>query len=133
MLSANVNMYVAATQRSKMGTVHNIGGRRGVRSKRVAFTKDELRQVLNVYSRRVSTGEWRDYAIGHYDGRAVFAVFRHTSDRALYAIEKVGTDRHGGKAGQFVLLYGAERLKMSSRLADVLAVLTKRPRLVASN
>lgn len=120
-----------------MGTVHNIkgrfNGRRDSRSKRVAFTKDELRQVFNVYSRRVSTGEWRDYAIGHYDDRAVFAVFRHTSDRALYAIEKLGADKHGGKGGQFVLLRGAERLEKSPRLADILAVLAKGPRLVVAN
>jgi hypothetical protein len=95
---------------------------------RVAFTQDELRQVFDVYSRRVSAGEWRDYAIGHYDGRAVFSVFRHTADHALYAIEK-----QGGKGGQFVLMSGRQNLKKSSRLGDVLAALSKGPRLVVNN
>ena len=116
-----------------MGKVHQFnpsrrGPGRSSRSERVSFTQDELRKVFDVYSRRVSAGEWRDYAIGHFDGRAVFSVFRHTSDRPILAIEK-----NNGKGGHFVLRQGLQNLKKSNRLEDVLAAVPKGPRLVVNN
>ena len=29
----------------------------------IAFNREELAQILNVYGRKVASGEWRDYAI----------------------------------------------------------------------
>ena len=29
----------------------------------IAFNREELSQILNVYGRKVASGEWRDYAI----------------------------------------------------------------------
>src|SRR5579864_8316393 len=52
------------------------------------FTRGELSEMLSVYSRRVISGEWRDYAIDHRDGLAMFSIFRHTLDRPLFAIVK---------------------------------------------
>ncbi|MGB0577084.1 MAG: DUF2794 domain-containing protein, partial [Alphaproteobacteria bacterium] len=34
----------------------------------VYFTKAELNQLLSHYSRRVISGEWKDYAIDHGNG-----------------------------------------------------------------
>ena len=34
----------------------------------VFFNRQELRQLLEVYSRRVVAGEWKDYAIDHHGG-----------------------------------------------------------------
>ncbi len=36
----------------------------------------------------VAGGEWRDYAIDHMPEKAVFSVFRRTSEMPLYRIEK---------------------------------------------
>ncbi len=55
---------------------------------RVFFSRQELRQLLEVYSRRVASGEWRDYAIDHYGQDAVFSVFRHSFDSPLFAVAK---------------------------------------------
>ena len=55
------------------------------------FTRSELNQLLGLYSRNVSRGVWRDYAIDHRDGQALFSVFRHTHDSALYTIVKCKT------------------------------------------
>src|SRR5438093_983042 len=46
------------------------------------FTRHELNQLLSLYSRHVARGVWRDYAIEHQDGRALFSVFRHTHKEA---------------------------------------------------
>ncbi|MCZ6605929.1 MAG: DUF2794 domain-containing protein [Alphaproteobacteria bacterium] len=115
-----------------MGKVHQFKPKHVGRSRRVSFTQEELRQVFDIYSRRVSTGEWRDYAIGHYDGRAVFSVFRHSSDGAIFAIEKKGGEKKSGRDDQFSLVRGRENLKKSRRLADVLAAVPRGPRLVVS-
>ncbi|MFN3688399.1 DUF2794 domain-containing protein [Salinarimonas sp.] len=55
---------------------------------RVSFDKDELREILNVYGRKVASGEWRDYAIDFRKDKAVFAIFRRASEMPLYRIEK---------------------------------------------
>jgi hypothetical protein len=55
---------------------------------RVSFDRDELREILNVYGRKVAAGEWRDYAIDFRKDKAVFAVFRRASEMPLYRIEK---------------------------------------------
>ncbi len=45
------------------------------------FTRSELNQLLGLYSRSVARGTWRDYAIDHRDGQAVFSVFRRSHER----------------------------------------------------
>ena len=52
------------------------------------FTRSELNQLLGLYSRHVARGVWRDYAIDHRDGMALFSVFRHTHEAPAYSIVK---------------------------------------------
>ena len=47
---------------------------------RVFFDRQELRQLLDVYSRRVASGEWHDYAMDQRGNCAVFSIFRHSFD-----------------------------------------------------
>ena len=54
----------------------------------VAFQRRELDQILRLYGRMVAANEWRDYAIDHFSDRAVFSVFRRTSETPLYSITK---------------------------------------------
>jgi hypothetical protein len=55
---------------------------------RVTFNRLELHRILNLYGRMVADGEWRDYAIDFLKDRAVFSVFRRSSERPIYRIEK---------------------------------------------
>ena len=55
---------------------------------RVTFNRLELNRILNLYGRMVADGEWRDYAIDFLKDRAVFSVFRRTSEVPIYRIEK---------------------------------------------
>jgi hypothetical protein len=55
---------------------------------RVTFNRLELNRILNLYGRMVAEGEWRDYAIDFLKDRAVFSVFRRSSEVPLYRIEK---------------------------------------------
>jgi hypothetical protein len=54
----------------------------------VTFSRRELNRILDLYGRKVAAGEWRDYAIDFLKDRAVFSVFRRTSESPLYRIEK---------------------------------------------
>jgi len=54
----------------------------------VTFNRRELNRILDLYGRKVAAGEWRDYAIDFLKDRAVFSVFRRTSEVPLYRIEK---------------------------------------------
>ncbi len=54
----------------------------------IAFDRRELNQILDIYGRKVASGEWRDYAIDTLKEKAVFSVFRRASETPLYRIEK---------------------------------------------
>src|SRR3954451_8111776 len=55
---------------------------------RVTFDRAELTTILNLYGRMVAAGEWRDYAIDFTRDKAVFSVFRRSSEMPIYRIEK---------------------------------------------
>jgi len=42
------------------------------------FSKDELAKILNIYSKGVSSGEWKDYAIDFNINNAFFYIFKHS-------------------------------------------------------
>ena len=54
----------------------------------VTFDRRELDRILALYGRMVAAGEWRDYAIDFLKDRAVFSVFRRSSEVPIYRIEK---------------------------------------------
>ena len=61
-----------------MADLVRLNDHRRNKGRRVTFDRQELRQLLDVYSRRVASGEWKDYAIDMGNGSAVFSIFRHT-------------------------------------------------------
>jgi len=54
----------------------------------VTFSRRELDRILGLYGRMVAAGEWRDYAIDFLKDKAVFSVFRRSSEMPIYRIEK---------------------------------------------
>lgn len=98
-------------------------------ARRVTFDRRELTAILNIYGRMVAAGEWRDYAIDHLADRAIFSVFRRTSEAPLHRIEK--TPKNAARQGAYSVSDATGRiLKRGSDLVRVLAVLEKKPRLV---
>ena len=102
---------------------------RGDRHKRVAFDRHELREIFNVYGRKVAAGEWRDYAMDFHADHAVFSIFRRTSEVPLYRIVKDPAQHTRQGAYQVVASTGLI-LKRGHDLARVLQVLDKTLRLV---
>ncbi|HJQ56355.1 MAG TPA: DUF2794 domain-containing protein [Vineibacter sp.] len=92
----------------------------------VTFERRELRDLLNLYSRRVATGEWRDYAIDFRPGVALFSIFRHSCEQPLFAIAKVAAhQRHD----RYQVFTGPRRLAQAETLADALQIFDRWPRL----
>ncbi|MBB4003747.1 hypothetical protein GGR03_002828 [Aurantimonas endophytica] len=90
----------------------------------VSFDRAELSQILRIYGRMVSAGEWRDYAIDMLKERAVFSVFRRTSEMPLYRIEK--NPKLARKQGAYqVVAAGGLIMKRGHDLANVLQVFDK--------
>jgi len=54
----------------------------------IFFERPELDRILRFYGRMVAAGEWRDYAMDALPDRALFSVYRRTSEAPLYQIEK---------------------------------------------
>ena len=96
----------------------------------VSFDRGELREILGLYGRKVAEGEWRDYAIDFSAQKAVFAVFRRSSEIPLYRIEK--DPAPGRRQGAFsVIAAGGLVMRRGHDLKRVIGVLEKKLRLVA--
>jgi hypothetical protein len=91
----------------------------------VRFDRAELNRILSIYGRMVSTGHWRDYAIDFLEDRAVFSIFRNTSEVALYRVEKSPKLRN--RQGQYAVIAATGLvLKRGHELAQVLRVLERK-------
>jgi hypothetical protein len=91
----------------------------------VWFDRRELAPILSLYGRMVAAGEWRDYAMDGLKDRAVFSIYRRSSEFPLFRIEKVPAlaRRQGAYA---VIAASGEILKRGHELAQVLKVFEKK-------
>ncbi len=98
---------------------------RGSPNAQVRFDRAELDRILAIYGRMVAAGEWRDYAIDFLADRAVFSVYRRTSEMPLYRIEK--NPRLRTRQGQYSVIDATGNvLKRGHELALVLRVLERK-------
>jgi hypothetical protein len=92
---------------------------------RVTFNRLELNRILNLYGRMVAAGEWRDYAIDFLKDRAVFSIFRRSSEMPLYRIEK--DPRLARKQGAYsVVSASGHILRRGHELDRVLLVIDRK-------
>jgi hypothetical protein len=95
----------------------------------IAFNRQELSAILNVYGRMVADGEWRDYAMDFGREAATFAVYRRSSEVPLFRIEKC--PKLARKQGAYAVVNATGQvLKRGHELARVLQVFDKRVQLV---
>lgn len=88
----------------------------------VNFDRRELNTILNLYGRKVASGDWRDYAIDFLKDRALFSIYKRASERPLYVIEKNPKLRN--RQGQYMVTIEDGRvLKRGHELDTVLRVL----------
>jgi hypothetical protein len=96
----------------------------------VRFERRELDRILDVYGRKVADGEWRDYAIDFLKDRAVFSVFRRSTEVPIYRIEK--NPKLSRRQGAYSVISATGLImRRGHELDRVLRVFDKRPSLVA--
>lgn len=95
----------------------------------VSFDRRELSEILRVYGRMVAAGEWRDYAIDMLKDRAVFSIFRRSSEMPIFRVEK--NPKLARRQGAYsVIAAGGLVMKRGTDLAQVLRVFDKALRVV---
>jgi len=114
------------SSRDRMTNLYRLADQRA-RRRIVSFDRRELSRLLGLYSMRVASGEWRDYAIDFRPGMAIFSIFRHTSEQPLFAIAKVP---NGPQGGGYVVYNGPRKLAHGDSLEDVLGVFDRKLRLL---
>ena len=52
------------------------------------FIKEELKSILNLYARKVSSGDWKDYGLSINKKEITFDVYQRSSEKPIYRISK---------------------------------------------
>ena len=93
--------------------------------KKVFFSKSELTSILSLYSKQVSKGLWKDYALDNQSETAIFSVFKHTHDKPIYQIIKKRFKGLKNKC-EFCIIKDAALISKSSDLLNILNKLEKK-------
>jgi hypothetical protein len=96
---------------------------------RVTFSRAELGRILDVYAAQVAAGEWRDYAIDHLQGMAVFSIFRHTLETPKFRVVKfrpLGAKRNY----EFAVYQGQTLLRRAGEIENAMRILERKLKLV---
>ena len=96
------------------------------RRRHVYFDRRELQLLVGLYSENVMAGEWRDYALDHFEGVALFSIFRRSEERPLYVVVK----RQTGSGYDYVVFEGDQPRTNHSSLAGALNFFRRRLKLV---
>jgi hypothetical protein len=107
-----------------MGTVTPFPRRPSI-SSQVSFKRSELSRIVDLYSRMVAAGLWKDYAIHCDRESASFAAFRRAAQSPEYRIEKRPELR--SRQGMWALIgENGSVLRRGPELGPVLAPVERR-------
>ena len=98
---------------------------KNIEKKFIFFSKFELTSILNLYSKQVSKGYWRDYALDSETDNAIFSIYRHTQDKPLYQIIKNSQKGFRNKP-IFSIKKGEEIIGKSNKLVIILSNFEKK-------
>ena len=88
----------------------------------VSFDRRELSCLLELYGRKVAAGEWRDYAMDMAREKALFSIYRRSSECPQFMVEKIPGLRN--RQGQYLVTNAEGRiLRRGHDLQKVLRVL----------
>ena len=87
----------------------------------VFFSKKELSSILNLYSKQVSIGFWKDYALDSQVENATFSVYKHSHDKPMYRIIKNSQKGFRNKPNFYI----KKDEKIISKSIDLYIILSK--------
>ena len=103
----------------------NIKTIKNIEKKFIFFSKLELSSILNLYSKQVSKGNWRDYALDSKIDNAIFSIYRHTQDKPMFQIIKNSQKGFRDKPS-FYIKKGEEIISKSKSLFTILSNFEKK-------
>ena len=59
------------------------------RKKEKFFIKKELQAILNLYAKKVSSGDWKDYGLSINKKEITFDIYQRASEQPIYRISKI--------------------------------------------
>lgn len=98
---------------------------KNIEKKFIFFSKLELSSILNLYSKQVSKGNWRDYALDSKIDNAIFSIYRHTQDKPMFQIIKNSQKGFRDKPS-FYIKKGEEIISKSKSLFTILSNFEKK-------
>ncbi len=94
--------------------------------KKVYFLKTELASILNIYSRNVSRGIWKDYALDCNHNSAIFSIYKSSFERAVLEIHK----KKVSNVFEFLIIKNKKIIYTSKDLSKVLLQTEKIPKII---
>ncbi|MDC0093449.1 DUF2794 domain-containing protein [Alphaproteobacteria bacterium] len=91
----------------------------------IFFSKFELTKILSLYSKQVSKGIWRDYALDSKNDTAIFSIYRHSHDKPLYQIIKKSQKGTRNKP-EFYIKSEVQIINKSNELQTILSKFEKK-------
>ena len=82
------------------------------------FIKKELQTILNLYAKKVSLGDWKDYGLSINKKEITFDVYQRSSEKPIYRISKNLNPKN--KSEKFYILDKNGRLLRKSGNLDSL-------------
>ena len=110
---------------SSNASIKNTINIKNVEKKIIFFSKLELSSILNLYSKQVSKGNWRDYALDSKIDNAIFSIYRHTQDKPMFQIIKNSQKGFRDKPS-FYIKKGEEIISKSKSLFTILSNFEKK-------
>ena len=98
---------------------------RNIEKKIIFFSKLELSSILNLYSKQVSKGNWKDYALDSKIDNAIFSIYRHTQDKPMFQIIKNSQKGFRNKPS-FYIKKGEEIISKNKSLFIILSNFEKK-------
>ena len=85
----------------------------------LGFQKREIHTIMELYSKKISIGEWKDYSISYDKECAIFSIHRSIKQGSSFQIKKIK------KKNTYVLTYQNRTLAVSSSLLNIIDHLKK--------
>ena len=91
----------------------------------IFFSKHELSSILNLYSKQVSRGFWKDYALDSKVNTAIFSIYKHSHDKPIYQIIKKSIKGFRNMPN-FYITKDEEIINKSSEISTILSKFEKK-------
>tara|TARA_B100001123_G_C14467013_1_gene692882 strand:+ start:105 stop:458 length:354 start_codon:yes stop_codon:yes gene_type:complete len=112
----------------KIKKINNFKNKLSRKQKNIYFLKKELSLILNLYSKNVSDGVWKDYSLDYNEKYALFCAYRSSFEKPILRIEKNKIP----KGFHFTIKKKDKNLYNSSDINKIINHIYKMPKLIIS-